>query len=100
MDPLALAPLATPIGWAGIVTLVVVSLIRGWLVPKLTQDRIERLYAERLSDRDARILELARAYEIVDRRNDLLAEQIHELTVGLRTSTAVVAALPINSGGA
>jgi hypothetical protein len=96
-DPLSALPWA-PIGWGGLVTLAVLSLIRGWLVPKLIQDRIEVLYAERLSDRDKRIAELAAAYATVDRRNDMLAEQIRELTEGIRTSNAVVAALPVRGG--
>jgi hypothetical protein len=99
MDPFSTLPWITPIGWGGLVTLAVVSLIRGWLVPKLIQDRIESLYAERLADRDARIVELVAAYAIVDKRNDLLAGQVRELTEGIRTSNAVLAALPAVRGG-
>ena len=98
MDPFSTLPWITPVGWGGLVTLAVVSLIRGWLVPKLIQDRIESLYAERLADRDARIAELVTTYAIVDKRNDMLAEQIRELTEGIRTSNAVVAALPVRGG--
>lgn len=89
----------TPIGWGGLVTLTVVSLLRGWLVPRLTVDKIEAVNAARLADKDARIAELVRANDAVDRRNDMLAENVRELTEGIRTSNAVVSALPAARGG-
>lgn len=96
-DPLTVVDWQSLGLWGSLIALTVVSVIRGWLVPKVQQDRIEALYAARLADRDARIVELLRTTEAVDQRNDMLANQVRELADGVRTSNAVVAALPRTS---
>lgn len=99
MDPLTAVPWSA-LGWGGLIAATFIAVVRGWLVPKLTQDRIEALYADRLKDRDARIAELVRTNELLDARNDMLAHQIGELIDGVRTANAVVAALPTATRGA
>lgn len=98
-DPLTVVDWRALGVWGSLIALAVVSVIRGWLVPKTTLDRIEALYAARLADRDARIVELHGLYQAVDARNDMLAHQVRELADGVRTSNAVVAALPRTSEG-
>jgi hypothetical protein len=78
----------------GFGTLIVILVATGVLIPWRTQKRIEKLYADRLADRDARIVELVETNKILDQRADLQSRQIGELIDGVRTSNAVVSALP------
>jgi len=77
-----LPPWAALTTWVGIVVTVVLSLFKGWLVPKSQLDRLVGQLEARLDDRDELIAELRQANAIQDARSDLLQSTLaHVLTV-------------------
>lgn len=88
MDPLLASPWAGVATYTGLAALVVLSVIRGWLIPRSSHER-------EIAHYEARIVELKATNELVDARNDMLAEQIRMLTDGLRTANAALSALPV-----
>lgn len=87
MDPLLSSPWSALGTFSGLAVLIVISIMRGWLIPKATHER-------EIAHYEARITELKSTNDLVDARNDMLAEQIRMLTDGLRTSNAALSALP------
>ena len=87
MDPLLTSPWAGIATYTGLAAFVVLALVREWLIPRSTHLR-------EIAYREARISELKATNELVDARNDMLADQIRMLTDGLRTSNAALSALP------
>lgn len=84
----------------GIIILLVTSLVRGLLKPKSHVDELREQWEKRLADRDALIAEQRETIRLLDKRNELLAEQVRHMTEGVRLTTAVVQALPAAIEGA
>jgi hypothetical protein len=80
--------------FTGLVILVVTSIIRGWLKPKASVDELVAQLQKRLDDRDALIAEQRKTIEAMDKRNDLLSEQVTRLVEVGHTSNAALQALP------
>lgn len=78
------------LGPAGLVTMVVVLIIWGKLLPGTTVDRL-------LSARDQRITELSAALEAAERRAEVLSQQNAELMEIGRTAEQLMRALPAAS---
>jgi hypothetical protein len=93
-----LPPWAQLATFSGLITLVVLSLIRGWLVPKSTVDRLMEQSEKRLADRDELIEALREQNNLLDERNDLLAAQVRQLVdmghSSLRTITDSAGGVP------
>lgn len=97
-------PLLTGIPWGtvgpvlGLAIFVILSVARGWLIPKITHDQHIQIMQQRIDDKDVLIAELRRTYEAVDKRNDELADQVRQLVEVGHTSAAALSALP-RAGG-
>lgn len=86
---------------AGVVLLIGVSIMRGWLVPRRTLEDVRKDRDDRLAEKDR---EIERAYAERDQwRQTALAaeegravssEQVATMLEGMKTVTAVVTALP------
>lgn len=74
-----LPPWAQLATFSGLISLVVLSLIRGWLRPKSTVDELVAQLEKRLADRDELIEALREQNRLLDERNDLLADQVQRL---------------------
>jgi hypothetical protein len=90
------------LGPIGLLSVVIVSLIRGWLVPssrvaresQLLADHV-KLMADRLADKDAVIAAAHRETDLQREINRQLIAQIHEVCVeGFETVDAYIHALP------
>jgi hypothetical protein len=92
-----------------LVSLVAVAILavwRGWLVPRVTLDRMEQatarvesVQAQRLADSQEREHEWREAWLKEKARGDLQADQISELLELARTTDAALRALKTTAGG-
>lgn len=94
MEPLASFPWVQVGSVAGLVGLLVVSLIRGWLWTGSSVDKVIDQMEKRIKEKEETNAELRRANAALDARNDLLAEQLREMMEVGRTSAAALNALP------
>lgn len=94
MEPLVAFPWVQIGSVAGILGLLALSLIRGWLWTSRSVDKVMDQVEKRLKDKDDTIAELRRANMALDARNDLIAEQLRELMELGRTSAAALSSLP------
>lgn len=90
------------VGAGGLVVLFVLSIYFNLLIPKKTVDNILRiqksltdLQEQRINDRDEIIAELRKTNEALDKRNDLLADQVRQLIEVGKTTNAAINALPL-----
>ena len=99
MDPF----LGVPWGQVGVVGGLLISLVfaiaMGWLYPRHTVKQMERVWKDRLADKDELIAELRSTNKLVDERNDQLAKDVGHLVEVGRTSAAALSALPTQTGG-
>ncbi len=79
-----------PIGATGILALVVLSIIRGFLIPR-------SVHEDRMRDKDAQILFYQTAYEREAETNKVLTAQVSTLMEVARTADHVLSSLPIGS---
>lgn len=82
------------LGAGGLVVLFVLSIYFNWLIPRKSVDKLLQVQKDRLNDRDNLITELRRTNEAIDKRNDLLADQVRQLVEIGKTSNAAISALP------
>jgi hypothetical protein len=89
-----------------LVAIAILAVWRGWLVPRITLDRIEasnarveEVQAQRLADSKTREHEWRDAWTAEKARGDLQAEQIGELLELARTTEAALRALKLTAGG-
>ena len=83
------------LGAGGLVVLFVLSIYFNWLVPRKSVDKLLQVQKDRLNDRDDLIAELRKTNEALDKRNDMLADQVRELVEIGKTSNAAISALPL-----
>lgn len=76
-----------PIGATGIVSLVVLLILRGTLIPR-------RVHLDRMADKDAQIEYYHTALEREAERNDALSGQLDALMEVARTADHVLSSLP------
>lgn len=89
-----------------LITLAVLAVWRGWLVPRVTVEqlaqatiRIEGVQAQRLADSQQREEEWRAAWNTERARGDLQADQIGELLELARTTDASLRGLKTATGG-
>lgn len=89
-----------------LITLAVLAVWRGWLVPKATVDqlaqatvRVEAVQAQRLADSHQREEEWRTSWQLERARGDLQADQIGELLELARTTDASLRGLKAAAGG-
>lgn len=80
-------------GAASILALTVLWVLLGKLYPVRTVDRIDKSHAERLAQETVRGNEWKAFGEAQGARNELLAEQLAELTEVARTTNALIEGL-------
>jgi hypothetical protein len=85
-----LAPWLTP---GGLIALTVLSLLRGWVVPGRTLDRLDMEHSRQMAAAERRGDEYQAAWQASDKRADILAAQLEELLVIGRSSAAALTAL-------
>jgi hypothetical protein len=61
-------------GWIAVVGLVVVSLVRGWLVPGRQVDNLLAIKDQLIADKAAQVTDWREAYRAESKRGDVLAE--------------------------
>lgn len=89
-----------------LITLAVLAVWRGWLVPRATVDqfaqattKVEEVQAQRLADSQQREKEWQAAWNTERARGDLQADQIGELLELARTTDASLRGLKAATGG-
>jgi len=89
-----------------LVAVAILSVWRGWLVPRVTLDRMEQstgrvetVQAQRLADSQEREHEWREAWLKEKARGDLQADQISELLELARTTDSALRALKTTAGG-
>lgn len=85
-----IGPFADIGGWIAVVSLIVISMIKGWLVPSSQLDRIERYHDFIVRDKDRQIDSWKEAYQASDARGDLLAKNLQELLQATNTTNSVI----------
>lgn len=77
-------------GAAGILSFAVIAVLLGKLHPDRTLDRIEKVLTDRLTEEKARGDEWKAFGQAQGERNELLAQQLAELTEVGRTTNALI----------
>lgn len=84
--------LASPAtGATGILALVVILILRGLLIPR-------RVLEERIADKDKQIELWQKAWNKSEAAREIQAQQMTMYLEMARTTTAVIQAIPVNSG--
>lgn len=77
--PTNLSPFLGIGGWLAVAVLVLVSMIRGWLIPRFIYNQFIQSYKDQLEDKDKQIAAWKDAYKASDARGDVLASSQTEL---------------------
>lgn len=80
-------------GAVGVLIFAVLAILMGRLHPDRTLDRIERVHSERLAEEKARGDEWKAFGQTQGQRNEVLAQQLAELTEVGRTTNALIEGL-------
>lgn len=90
-------------GLVSLVTMAVVAVWRGWLVPRRTVDTLVAVQADRLAEARARELEWRAAWQTAEEARRVLDGHVQDVVDSLRTVEALVRAIPAapprNGGG-
>jgi hypothetical protein len=84
-------------GAVGVLFFAVLAILLGKLHPDRTLDRIERVHSERLAEEKARGDEWKAFGQAQGQRNEVLAQQLAELTEVGRTQNALIEGLKLAS---
>lgn len=99
MDPFGIpGGVLVQAGASGILLLTVVGIMLGRLVPVRTLDRIEKVHSDRLAEEKARGDEWKAFGQAQGQRNEIIAQQLAELTEVGRTANAMIEGLKQASG--
>ena len=92
MEPLL--PYLTP---GAVAAFAVLGIIRGWIYPGRVVHAMLQEMRARLADRDAEIERLREINAALDKRLDMLVEQVRLMVDANRTSNAAIRSLPAAS---
>jgi hypothetical protein len=90
----SLLPYLTP---GAVAALAVLGIIRGWIYPGRVVNAMLQEMRARLLDRDAEIERLRDINAALDKRLDMLVDQVRLMVDANRTSNAALRSLPIAS---
>lgn len=74
-----IGPYANVVGWLALISLIIISWIKGWLWPSLQVETVIRYYERLVADKDKQIERLHTAYDNADMRADILVESQEKL---------------------
>lgn len=80
-------------GWLAVVALVMVSTIRGWLVPGTQVQRVIDAYERVIEDKQKQIDNWQEAFRNSDARGDILADNQRVLIESIRTTNNLIQGL-------
>lgn len=80
-------------GAVGVLMFAVIGIFLGKLVPARTLERIEKVHTDRLAEERARGDEWKARGDAQEKRNEVLAQQLAELTEVGRTTNALIEGL-------
>lgn len=82
------------LGQGGLLVIVVLMFLRGWIVPRKTLEDVRIDRTERLRDKDAELERLKEAFAIIEQANKTISDQNSQLMETARTTEAILRALP------